>query len=53
VRGEVSGLDSMRLCTAIGLAKYAAGKHENLPKNAKHLAKSLSTAVVDIFNNYF
>lgn len=53
VRGEVSGLDSMRLCTAIGLAKYAAGKYENLPKNAKNLTKSLSTAVVDIFNNYF
>ncbi|MDD5428664.1 MAG: cell division protein FtsA [Candidatus Omnitrophica bacterium] len=53
VRGEVSGLDSMRLSTAIGLAKYAASKQENLPQNAKNFAKTVSSAVIDIFNNYF
>ncbi|MFA6321496.1 MAG: cell division protein FtsA [Candidatus Omnitrophota bacterium] len=53
VRGEVSGLDSIRLCTAIGLAKYAAEKQENLPQNAKNFTKTLSSAVIDIFNNYF
>ena len=53
VRGEVSGLDSIRLCTAIGLAKYASVKYENLPNAPKNFAQALSSTVVDIFNNYF
>ena len=50
VRGEVSGLDSVRLTTAIGLAKYACEK--NLSRNA-NLTRRLSEKVTDIFNNYF
>ena len=53
IRGEISGPDSIRLCTAIGLARYAASKYENLPQSAKNLAARVSSAVVDIFNNYF
>ncbi len=53
IRGEVSGLDSIRLCTAMGLVKYAALKEENQPQNARSLARALSTTVIDIFNNYF
>ena len=53
VKGEISGLDSIRLCTAIGLSKYAAAKSENLPQSAKNLARRVSSAVTDIFNNYF
>jgi len=53
IRGEISGLDSIRLCTAIGLARYACAKYENLPQNAKNFAGRVSSAVVDIFNNYF
>ena len=53
IRGEISGLDSIRLCTAIGLAKYASTKYENLPQNVKNFTERVSSAVVDIFNNYF
>ncbi len=53
IRGEISGLDSIRLCTAIGLAKYASLKYENLPQNVKNFTERVSSAVVDIFNNYF
>lgn len=53
VRGEISGLDSIRLCTAIGLAKYASTKSENLPQSTKSLVRSLSSKIVDVFNNYF
>lgn len=53
VRGEMSGLDSVRLCTAIGLAKYAAGRPENLPQGVKSIIQRVSSSVVDIFNNYF
>ena len=53
IKGNVSGLDSTRLCTAIGLIKYASKKYENMPQNAKNLAQKVSSTVVDIFNNYF
>jgi cell division ATPase FtsA len=53
IRGEISGPDSIRLCTAIGLARYAALKYENLPQSARNIAARVSSAVVDIFNNYF
>ena len=53
IRGEISGLDSIRLCTAIGLAKYASQKHENLPQNIKNFTEYVSSKIVDIFNNYF
>ena len=53
IRGEISGLDSIRLCTAIGLARYASTKYENLPQNLKGFTGRISSTVVDIFNNYF
>lgn len=53
LRGEISGLDSIRLSTAIGLARHASTKYENLPQNVKNFAERVSTAVVDIFNSYF
>ena len=53
VRGEISGLDSIRLCTAIGLARYAATKYEESVPGAKNLAERVSSTVIDIFNNYF
>jgi len=53
VRGEISGLDSVRLCTAIGLVRYAQEKYSKRSREEKNLAGRLSTAVVNIFNNYF
>lgn len=53
VRGDISGLDSIRLCTAIGLAKYAAASYEEKVRRDKDLMGRVSSAVVDIFNNYF
>ena len=52
-KGEISGPDSIRLCTALGLARYAAAKYENLPQGARNFAGRISSTVVDIFNNYF
>ncbi|MFH0763763.1 MAG: cell division protein FtsA [Candidatus Omnitrophota bacterium] len=53
VRGEVSGLDSVRLSTAIGLARYAREKCFKKTREEENLIGRLSAAVTDIFNNYF
>jgi len=53
IRGEISGPDSMRLPSAIGLAKYAYEKYAKRLAEEKNLVKGLSAKVVDIFNNYF
>ena len=53
VRGDISGLDSVRLSTAIGLARYAQEKHSRITAEEKNLIGRLSTTVTDIFNNYF
>ncbi len=53
IRGEISGVDSMKLSTAIGLAKYACNKHEESRVRSKNFTGRISSAVVDIFNNYF
>lgn len=53
IHGDISGPDSMRLPTAIGLAKYAYAKYMNRLAEEKNLVKGLSAKVVDIFNNYF
>jgi len=52
VRGDLSGLDSMRLITALGLVKYAGQKHRARAA-AKDLPKMISEKLIDIFNNYF
>ena len=53
IRGDISGLDSVRLTTAIGLAGYAAAKYEKFPQRAVNFAGRISSKVVDIFNSYF
>ena len=53
VRGDISGLDSVRLSTAIGLARYAQEKRSKITAAEKNLIGRVSTAVTDIFNNYF
>ncbi|MCM8760661.1 MAG: cell division protein FtsA [Candidatus Omnitrophica bacterium] len=50
VRGEVSGLDSARLSTAIGLVRYI---HEKRAAEDVSLTKRLTEKVVELFNNYF
>lgn len=52
-KGEVSGLDSMRAATAIGLARYAYKRHVKKVVEEKNIVSRISTKVVDIFNNYF
>ncbi|MFA5144055.1 MAG: cell division protein FtsA [Candidatus Omnitrophota bacterium] len=53
IRGEVSGPDNVRFCTAIGLAKHAIKKYENMPQVPKNFTDRVTSAVADIFNNYF
>jgi cell division ATPase FtsA len=53
VKGDISGVDSIRLATAIGLVKYGRDKYEKKVIRRKGLVKNLSAKVVDIFNNYF
>jgi len=50
VTGDVSGLDSVRLATAIGVAKHAC---EQKLADDLGIARRLSEKVVDLFNNYF
>lgn len=50
VRGDISSLDSVRLSTAIGLAKYACEK--KLAEDTG-ISRRLSEKVLDLFNNYF
>ena len=53
IRGEISSIDSIRLSTAIGLAKY--GLEERMQKLAegRNPAHRLSNKIVEIFNHYF
>ena len=53
VRGDLSGVDSMRLATAIGLARYAYNNRQKKTLENKGAINRLSAKVVDIFNNYF
>ncbi len=50
VRGDISGLDSVRLATAIGLSGYAYEKRLSMHRSA---ANRIHTKVVELFNNYF
>ena len=50
VRGDISGLDSVRLATAIGLSGYA---HEKRLSSHRSAANRIHTKVVELFNNYF
>ena len=53
IRGRVSSMDTMKLTTAIGLAKYAQNKCNKQSREDSNIIKRLSSKVVDIFNNYF
>lgn len=50
VRGDISGLDGIRLATAVGVAKYA---YEKKLDESVGVTKRLSAKVVELFNNYF
>lgn len=50
VQGDISGLDSVRLATAIGLAKYA---YEKKLSEDRGITRRFSAKVVELFNNYF
>ena len=52
-QGNISGIDSLRGVTAIGLARYAQIKYQPKPFQTKGLAKNISEKVTEIFNNYF
>jgi cell division ATPase FtsA len=52
-RGDISSIDSIRLSTAIGLAKYGYEKYLQKLTEARNPAHRLSDKVVDIFNHYF
>ena len=52
-QGNISGIDSLRGVTAIGLARYAEAEYQPKPFKAKGLAKDISEKVAQIFNNYF
>lgn len=53
VTGELSGIDSIKLATAIGLARYGADKYRSKIIASKNILQHISNKVVDIFNNYF
>ena len=50
VQGDISGLDGVRLATAIGLCGYA---HEKRLSLAPGPAKRIHAKVVELFNSYF
>src|SRR3989338_133139 len=53
VQGNISGIDSMRAVSAIGLARYAQTHYQPKPFQPKGLVKDISDKVAEIFNNYF
>lgn len=53
MKGDVSGLDSLRLVTAIGLCRYAYEKYEKKALEDRDVMKRFTAKVVDLFNNYF
>ena len=53
VRGYISGADSMRCTTAIGLAKYGYSVIKKRALERKNLVKHTYDKLIDIFNNYF
>ncbi|GEM_PF-1359831 len=53
VRGEISSLDSVRLVTAIGLARFAYSKYRKRVLEDRNIAKRISDTLTEIFNYYF
>lgn len=52
-RGDISGIEAMRLTTAIGLAKYGYEKHRREAEENNNAVRRLSYKVIDMFNQYF
>lgn len=52
-RGNISSPESMKVVTAVGLARYACEKIEKKALESKDPVRRLSTKVIEIFNNYF
>lgn len=50
IQGDISGLDSIRLSAAAGLARYASEKKR---LECSGVSNKLSAKVAEIFNNYF
>lgn len=53
IRGDISGIDSIKLSTAIGLARYGLDRHAEKLADGRNTAERLSNKIVEIFNNYF
>jgi cell division ATPase FtsA len=53
IKGDISSVDSVRVTTAIGLVKYACENRAQKSREAKNFPRRISSAVVDLFNNYF
>jgi cell division ATPase FtsA len=53
MHGNISGIESLRSATAIGLARYAALQYQPKAVQAKKLVHGISNKVIEIFNNYF
>jgi hypothetical protein len=53
IPGDISSIDSVRLSTAIGLVRYAYQKHLHRMREYANPARSLSTKLVELFNEYF
>jgi cell division protein FtsA len=52
-QGNISGIDSLRGATAIGLARYAEIEYQPKSFQTKGLVRDISEKVTEIFNNYF
>lgn len=53
IQGNISGIESLRAVSAIGLARYAQTQYQSKPFQTKGLVKDISDKVTEIFNNYF
>lgn len=53
VVGDISGMDSIRAATAIGLVRYGAEKINSARKTFRTPLHRVSSKVVELLNNYF
>jgi len=53
LKGDISGVDSLRLTTAIGITRYAEEKFKTSGTIFTNTFQHVSNKIVEIFNNYF
>jgi cell division protein FtsA len=53
IKGDISSIDSVRLTTAIGLARYAHQKHIYHVKEALNPVRNVYSKLTDLLNDYF